>query len=275
MSDFIPPLRDLSSTLLADRRFLATDMDGTLTVEDRFPPELGPALMRLQQAGWTVVIVTGRSAGWVQGLAHYLPIQGAIAENGGLFYGPQADQPPLFLTPIPDLADHRRRLAEAFSQLQIQFPQLQTTTDNDFRLTDWTFTNPGFAPADLTRMAEMIAEAGWDFTYSSVQCHIKLLSQNKQTGLLTVLQQHFSNQFPLEQVITLGDSPNDQELFDPEVFTCTVGVANLAPYLDQIRHHPRWLTRATAGCGFLELVEHLLPSPGANGNSVLAGPSQD
>ncbi|MBE9128722.1 MULTISPECIES: hypothetical protein [unclassified Coleofasciculus] len=40
----------------------------------------------LQTAVIPVVIVTGRLAGWVSGLVSYLPVQGAIAENGRLLH---------------------------------------------------------------------------------------------------------------------------------------------------------------------------------------------
>ncbi len=65
---------------------IATDMDGTLTQRGKFTPALLQALDDLAAIGTKVLIVTGRSAGWVSGLVSYLPVAGAIAENGGLFY---------------------------------------------------------------------------------------------------------------------------------------------------------------------------------------------
>jgi HAD superfamily hydrolase (TIGR01484 family) len=67
-------------------RFIATDIDGTLTIHEKFSAKLLEAFDRLNQAGIQVLIVTGRSAGWVSALANYSPIWGEIAENGGLFY---------------------------------------------------------------------------------------------------------------------------------------------------------------------------------------------
>ena len=39
-----------------------------------------------QQLKFQYLIVTGRSAGWVSAISSLMPIVGAIAENGGLFY---------------------------------------------------------------------------------------------------------------------------------------------------------------------------------------------
>ncbi|MEO1561694.1 MAG: HAD-IIB family hydrolase, partial [Cyanobacteria bacterium J06632_19] len=88
-------------------RLVATDMDGTLTTKGKFTDTLLQALQDLAAANITVIIVTGRSAGWVSGLAYYLPVFGAIAENGGLFYPSQREQS-VAITPIQDLSQHRK-----------------------------------------------------------------------------------------------------------------------------------------------------------------------
>lgn len=248
---------DVPQQTLDSIKLIATDMDGTLTVDGKFPAALGQTLWELQARGFFVVIVTGRSAGWVSGLAHYLPIQGAIAENGGLFYS-KPDMPGKVLSDIPGLKAHRVNLAQTFRQLQAQFPHLRTTADNAFRITDWTFDNPGFNPVDLGKMAHLCQTEGFDFTYSTVQCHIKPQGQNKQAGLLTVLEQHLPQPYELDQILTIGDSPNDQDLFDAQVFPHSVGVANIAEYLDQINHHPLAITAESEGLGFIEITKRLL-----------------
>jgi hypothetical protein len=80
------PLEDNDRSLFQNLKLIATDMDGTLTQRGKFSPALIQAFENLAEANIQVLIVTGRSAGWVSGLVNYLPIAGAIAENGGLFY---------------------------------------------------------------------------------------------------------------------------------------------------------------------------------------------
>ena len=80
-------LNPLSAWLDLNREkvcLVATDMDGTLTQQGRFTSYLFMALEALADTQIYVLLVTGRSAGWVQGLKTYLPVTGAIAENGGL-----------------------------------------------------------------------------------------------------------------------------------------------------------------------------------------------
>lgn len=236
-------------------RLIATDMDGTLTSQGKFTPILLQALTDLAQAGKQVVIVTGRSAGWVSGLASYLPVAGAIAENGGLFY-PSHTEHPVSLTPIADFLTHRQQLQDTFSQLKTQFPNLQESVDNQFRLTDWTFDVQGLSTQTLQQLNDQCQQLGWGFTYSSVQCHIMRPDQDKARGLLQVLGADFPDYTPSE-IITVGDSPNDQSLFNPRWFPNSVGVANIREYTNQLLYQPAYITQAAEGLGFCELAQLL------------------
>lgn len=236
-------------------RLIATDMDGTLTRQGKFSRELLQGLETLQAADIPVLIVTGRSAGWVSGLVHYLPVQGAIAENGGLYYSANRDQP-VFLSTIADMTTHRQQLAQTYQRLKSEFPQLHESADNRFRITDWTFDNRNLSVEQLEHLNALCISMDWGFTYSSVQCHIKPRSQDKATGLIQVLRDHFP-QYQPEQVLTVGDSPNDASLFNPQLFPLSVGVANVLDYRDELDYKPAYVTNATEGDGFCELVEYL------------------
>ncbi len=251
-------MHPLTPSALQSIHLIATDMDGTLTQQEKFTPLLLQTLRDLAVADIPVVIVTGRSAGWVNSVVHYLPVAGAIAENGGLFYKNSEMQQ--LLVPIKDIKLYRQKLAEMFSHLQTEFPQIRESIDNQFRITDWTFDVHGLSLETLQKMSDRCHEQGWGFTYSTVQCHIKSLEQEKAIGLKTVLQQYFPDLTP-EQVITVGDSPNDQSLFDRSQFPISVGVANIQHYANQMQHLPTYVTQASEVEGFCEMARSVLPSP--------------
>ena len=237
-------------------RFIATDMDGTLTTNGKFTPALLQALTNLALANFKVIIVTGRSSGWVSGLVSYLPIAGAVAENGGLFYQ-SGEEVPVTLTQIPDLFSHRQKLATAFQELHTLFPHIQESADNRFRITDWTFDVQGLSTNELKILADLCLQMNLGFTYSNVQCHIKPLEQDKAVGLLQVLRQNFP-EYTLGQVLTVGDSPNDESLFDERYFPLSVGVANVREYVNQLKYQPAFITLAKEGQGFCELSDYIL-----------------
>ncbi|MDZ8027104.1 MAG: HAD family hydrolase [Nostoc sp. SerVER01] len=251
-------LSEVSSTCLSNIRLIATDMDGTLTKRGKFTPALLQALEDLAAANIKVLIVTGRSAGWVSGLSSLMPVAGAMAENGGLYF-PPGNQKPVVLTPIADLIKHRQQLATTFEKLQTQFPQIQESVDNRFRVTDWTFDVAGLSQDKLQILERLCQQMGWGFTYSNVQCHIKPQGQDKAVGLLQVLREYLPDYSP-EQIVTVGDSPNDESLFDRHYFPISVGVANVLEYADKLQHQPAYITTAAEGDGFCELSSYILQS---------------
>ena len=238
-------------------RLVATDVDGTLTQNGKFTPALLIALNDLAAAGIPVLLVTGRSAGWVNGLAEYLPVVGAIAENGAIFYKGQYGE---LLVPIPDVSVHRQAIAKTFASLQAAFPQIHESSDNRFRMTDWTFDVKGLSVEDLKELSDRAQAQGWGFTYSTVQCHIRLMQQDKAHGLEQVLQRYFP-ELSKEDVVTIGDSPNDESLFNGDRFPISVGVANIRHYVDQIQYKPRFVTQSAEAEGFCELARLMIEQP--------------
>jgi HAD superfamily hydrolase (TIGR01484 family) len=255
------PLIPLSQAVYQNKlkqvRLIATDMDGTLTHQGKFTANLLQALQELAIANIPVLIVTGRSAGWVNGLVSYLPVVGAIAENGGLaYFQPDISE---MIVPIPNLAEHRQKLAQTFADLQTHFPHLQESSDNRFRLTDWTFDVQKLTETDLEFLSDRCQAQGWSFTYSTVQCHIKMLHQDKAIALTHVLQHYFPNLQP-DQVLTVGDSPNDESLFNGDRFPLSVGVANVLHYRDRLTHQPAYVTHAAEAEGFCEVARMVIES---------------
>jgi len=239
---------------LTDIRLIATDIDGTLTREGKFTTELLEAIDRVNTQGIKLLLVTGRSAGWVSAVNNYLPVAGAIAENGGLYFNGDGDFD--LITRIESIEEHRAHLAQRFWELQSLYPQIAESSDNQFRITDWTFDLAGLNDLELDEIAIQCQQWGYSFTFSTIQCHIKPQHQDKGVAILQVLKQYFPQINPT-QMITVGDSPNDASMFDRELFPHSVGVANIEHYITQLSHQPQYLTKLPEVAGFCELVELL------------------
>ncbi|MEI6332838.1 MAG: HAD family hydrolase [Pseudanabaena sp. ELA645] len=249
------PLSPINSSDLSDIRLIASDVDGTLTQNGKFSSNFIFTLLNLQSAGIKVLLVTGRSAGWVSALVNYLPVTGAIAENGGIFLKPNGTQD--LLSSVPNLSRHRILLENTFHHIKQLFPNLHPSADNQFRITDWTFDVDNLSTEDIQAISSQCQQMGWSFTYSNVQCHIKPLHQDKATGLMSVLKKYFP-EFNSQQVLTIGDSPNDEAMFNPDLFPISVGVANVRHYQDEMLHLPKYVTQASEFAGFSELAKLLL-----------------
>jgi HAD superfamily hydrolase (TIGR01484 family) len=244
-------LQPLDSYHWENIRLIATDMDGTLTQGNKFDAKLLQVLTKLSDAGIDVLITTGRSAGWIQAIATYLPVVGAIAENGGLVYWNHDPQP--HLIGEIDMIHHRQELQRVFLLLQDKFPHLKESVDNPFRMTDWTFDVANLSPIELEQIEQVCQFQGYGFTYSTIQCHIKPSYQDKAYGLNKIISQHFDHLKPSE-IVTVGDSPNDESMFNQAEFPLSVGVANVVEYRDRLKYLPAYVTKETEGAGFCELA---------------------
>jgi hypothetical protein len=80
----LPLSQAVQTNQLQNIDVLATDLDGTLTSGGKLTANLLQVLETLTIAQIDVLIVTGRSAGWVNAIATYLPIRGAISRSEAL-----------------------------------------------------------------------------------------------------------------------------------------------------------------------------------------------
>jgi HAD superfamily hydrolase (TIGR01484 family) len=240
---------------------VASDMDGTMTTNGRFSPDVFHAFEKLEKAGIRIVLITGRSAGWVNGLVSLLPIHGAIAENGGLYFPAQGESGGTEIVSLRgSRQEHKQALRAMFHTLQKEFPRLEEAPDNTFRITDWTFSVKGLSENELMRMNKLCELHSWSFTYSNVQCHIMLPEQNKSAGLKKVLSQEPNLRASLQEVLTIGDSPNDETLFNTAEFPNSVGVANVKNYARILKHLPAFVTTHAESAGFCEMASLLVQS---------------
>ena len=237
-------------------KMIATDIDGTLTKKGEFSSQLLSTLEQLQKHNISVILITGRSAGWCQGIVNYLPVWGVIAENGGV-YCLKDDQQIIPLTAIDNLEKHRQELQNKFESLQSQFSNLITSSDNQFRLTDWTFDCHELTQDELLTIQKICDQNNWGFTYSHIQAHLKPPEQNKAQGLITLKENYFQK-VSWEEIITVGDSPNDESLFNTSIFPLSVGVNNILKYTERLQYQPMYITNLPEIDGFCELGKLLM-----------------
>ena len=60
----------------------------------------------------------------------------------------------------------------------------------------------------------------------------------------------------LDRWVFVGDSGNDQAMF--QHFIHSVGVANIARFVPQLSHLPRYVTQGERGAGFSEVARAIL-----------------
>ncbi len=230
-----------------------TDVDDTLTRDGRLEGRTLDALDRLRRHALRVIPVTAASAGWASLIAHMWPVDGVIAENGGLFFRRQADG--RVLRRYLDGGDERAAaLSTLRRSLLERHPFLQPAEDQPYRETSLAFDRP--SPEQAAAVLASLAEFGGGGTVNSLW----LVAWPGLRGKLTATRRVLSEDFGLDidtassRVLYVGDSENDQPMFAH--FPCTVGVSTVIRH--HLEHWPRWITAGPGGEGFVEVVERLI-----------------
>lgn len=239
-------------------RILFTDVDDTLTYRGSLPVEAFEALAELRQAGVSVVPVTGASAGWCDCLIRTWPVETVIGENGALTYmlAENGRLEQHFACDQKTIERHRRHLQELITLVQQEVPEARLTRDTPYRLTDIAFDigQEQTLPASTVKRILAICR-GWgaNARASSIHVNVWLGSCSKATAMESLLLRRGISR---EQVVFIGDSPNDESMF--AAVKWSVGVANIQPFLDTLDRLPVYLTTRPGGHGFAELAAAIL-----------------
>jgi HAD superfamily hydrolase (TIGR01484 family) len=259
----VPPLPALISPLPS---IIFTDVDDTLTFDGQLPVETYTALHQLRDAGFTVIPVTGASAGWCDCLIKTWPIQHIIGENGALNMEKDANGivSTIFEKDSESVKHDLAKLKQMGNALTDQFPTIKFTQDQQFRITDIAFDigQTVLVPESLAVEAtEWLAAKGVQARRSSIHINVWMGNHSKSTGAMAWLKQRNMDE---HNCLFIGDSPNDESMF--KQFPLSVGVANIERFLATMEYVPAFVTVNQGGYGFVDMANLLLKSHSAAGN---------
>ncbi len=264
MTERLKPLSAWTSQQAAALRILFTDIDDTVSSEGRITAEAYAALWKAQAAGLRVVPVTGRPAGWCDHIARMWPVDGVIGENGGLVFrlegGKMARH---FLYDEATRAQFRQRLELVREDILRRVPGVGIASDQAYReydlAIDFCEDVPRLPLEEARRIQAIFEEHGATAKISSIHVNGWYGDFDKVRAAQDYVR-HFAGMDPVaqrDQCAFSGDSPNDEPMF-AWLEESSVGVANLQPFLQLLKHHPAYLAPAPGGEGFACFVERLV-----------------
>ncbi len=244
-------------------RAVFTDLDGTLTTEGSVAASTLEALFALKSAGFWVVLVTGRPAGWADCLMNVWPIDAAVFENGAGYYYRKNGKPELCaLAAKENGPGERSRLLGLFDEVRREIPHATLASDQAYRAFDFAInhseTAPYLSPAEIDRVIEILSqEKGVVPRRSSTHVNYLFGDHTKASGI-DALVEHLGKQRGIDssQICFIGDSLNDEPVFAS--LPHTVGVANISEVWDRLLSRPQQVTKSPSGKGFEELAYCLL-----------------
>ncbi|MCM2277455.1 MAG: HAD-IIB family hydrolase [Oligoflexia bacterium] len=267
------PLDKATPVELGCVRAVCLDIDETLSTAGKLTAEAYSALWELKNAGFIVIPVTGRPAGWCDHFARFWPVDAVVGENGAFtFYMESGVRKRLDTPGVP--ADRHARLETLGRRIRERFSHAKWASDQAYRefdlAIDFCEDVPRWPEKDIDALLKLCAEAGAHAKVSSIHVNAWFGDYDKRKGLEHWLSSGAPGLAPgqvpaWEELLFVGDSPNDEPLF--EAFDLSVGVANLAEFLPRIQAPPRWITRSPSGAGFAELSRALIQANRARSGS--------
>ena len=252
-----------------------TDIDDTLTTDGAITPDALEALAQLKAAGLHVIPITGRPVGWSEPFARVWPVDAIVAENGAVALIPDD----LNKNGLQRLPHERKQLSKIYqqaaatraanfsrmqcvlAQIEAAVPGARRAQDSAGRECDIAIDHSEFTQlpqADIDRCVALMRAAGMNATVSSIHVNGWYGAHDKWQGAQWIVRELLGRELAAEidQWAYVGDSTNDQRMF--EHFTHSVGVANIARFVPQLDHLPRYITPSARGAGFAELARCLL-----------------
>jgi HAD superfamily hydrolase (TIGR01484 family) len=246
-------------------RGVFTDIDDTLTTEGRLTAAAYDALERLRAAGFLVVPITGRPAGWCDHIARMWPVDAVVGENGAFYFRYDATARKLvkrFLAADAERAANRQRLVAVRDRILAAVPGAALASDQLYREADLAIDFcedvPPLSRADVDRIVALFGAAGATAKVSSIHVNGWFGSYDKLGMTRIFMRECFAIDLDAARAefVFSGDSPNDAPMF--AYFPNAVGVANIRDFADRLPAFPAYVTQGRAGAGFVELAEALL-----------------
>jgi len=245
--------------------FLLTDIDDTLTTDGRLGAETYSALERLERAGVAVIPVTGRPAGWCDLIARFWPVAAVVGENGAFYFRYDRASHRMTRRYCLDrkaIEVSRTKLKALAAKIVAEIPGIAISEDQPYRVADLAIDYredvPPLPQAVAERAVAILEAAGATAKISSIHVNGWFGDFDK----LAMTKKLFAEVFAIdldrepEEVVFIGDSPNDAPMF--AFFPLSVGVANIREFSAHLKRSPAFVTNAQSGAGFVEFAEILL-----------------
>ena len=250
------PLTNIPIERIRGIKALFFDLDGTFVDKDVIQGEAYNHLEKLNNIGVKTVAVTGRPAGWCDLMARWWPVSGVIGENGALFYSKVNGKIVReTYNSSASLSNCQDKLHTLFGKLLKRYEYLKLASDQPFRHWDLAIdiSEETEVPLDVAlEIVKFCEKRGARAAISNIHVNVWFGDYNKENMSLKIMNDYDLDK---ENVIYIGDSPNDSPMF--RCFPLSVGVSSISNYKDVIDNHPKYVCTKDGDNGFVELADFI------------------
>jgi HAD superfamily hydrolase (TIGR01484 family) len=262
------PWKESALPELKKIRGVCLDIDDTLSTRGKLTDSAYAALWDLKRAGFVIVPITGRPAGWCDHFARFWPVDAIVGENGAFTFFMKDGVRRRIDTPAGlSYQESRAKLKALGEAILNRFPHAKWASDQLYREYDLAIDIcedvSSWPNEDVDTLLKLCRDAGAHAKLSSIHVNTWYGEYDKKSGFRHWIAQGApgldaeTTTIPSEsEWLFIGDSPNDEPMF--ESFSFSVGVANLSRYVDRLQNPPRWITSQESGAGFAEMARRLI-----------------
>jgi HAD superfamily hydrolase (TIGR01484 family) len=255
------PLSELASHR-SKIRGICFDIDDTFSSHGTITAEAYASLWDLKKAGFRLIPVTGRPAGWCDMIARFWPVDGVVGENGAFsFYMHRGKRRRIDTLSASESRAAKGHLSDLRALIEKEFPGAQFASDQEYReydlAIDFCEDVMPWPEGEVDRLVRTCEGAGAIAKISSIHVNTWFGRYTKIDGIRHFIEttRNALDLPEFDELLFVGDSPNDEPMF--EAFPLSVGVANVRPFLPKIKNPPKYITVLEAGAGFAELARFL------------------
>jgi len=254
------PISELSAENVSKIQYVLCDIDDTITNQGKLLPESYNAMWRLFNAGYQVIPVTGRPAGWCDLIVREWPVKAVVGENGAFVYYSEDSQIKTFIHPEVAATEIHKKLEAVQSACIEKVPGCRTAKDQPFRIYDLAIDfneDPPYLGFDAAeQIKDICVSMGAEAKISSIHVNAWFGKYDKLKMTKLFFETVLGEQNMQDKVIFFGDSPNDEPMF--EYFPHSCGVANINHFAKEMKYLPAYVTALEGGLGFAQAVDHIL-----------------
>jgi HAD superfamily hydrolase (TIGR01484 family) len=156
-------------------RVVLTDIDDTVTTEGMLTAAGYAALENLKRAGFIVIPVTGRPAGWCDHIARMWPVDAVVGENGAFYFRYDREARKMhqhFWAKPEDLKQNRIKLDAVEKEVLASIPGTALASDQAYRLADLAIDFcedvPALPESEVDRIVAVFERHGAQAKVSSI-----------------------------------------------------------------------------------------------------------
>lgn len=234
---------------------IISDVDDTITKNGKLFPDVLDAIWSLKRSGRTIVLVTGGSVGWGDAYLRQWPVDAVIAESGAVMicHGKDGDVTHIVNPSInKDSVFNKRKTILSITE------GLPLSSDQPARVFDIAYDKKKMDDLEIRALKSTLSLYGASWAESSIHINAWIGDYDKKKALKFFLENVWAmkEEYYLEHSLYLGDSFNDQPLF--EFIPTSIGMHTVEEDRSQFQVLPTFITKGGPGEGWVEVAQNIL-----------------